>query len=126
MQRVKYILATCLLAACSHNVTDPPNQVDPPVPPVPLKAGITMSATQLLLDNGITSKDFNFAQLRELWVRVTVPKVSEMPMMRLAFTNPKGELIYETTSPFTTKSDVTSMPMPGLDHAISVRQVKPL
>jgi hypothetical protein len=45
---------------------------------------------------------FNFANLDDLWVRVTVPAMQGLSTLHLTFVNPKGEQMFEDHMPFST------------------------
>jgi hypothetical protein len=95
-------------------------------PPAMLQEGIELSETHELLDHGYTAASFDFNNLRDLWVRVKVRTMPDPATLRVAFTNPMGTVLYETTMIFSPDPAMVEMMMPGVDHAISVHPASPV
>jgi hypothetical protein len=120
-------LALLWLSGCTATAPGESHTVTQTHSPVPLfQPGLSFAFSEPLLENGVTSNHYNFATVRELWVRVGVQKVRDISMAKVIFTNPKGEKIYETTSPYSADPSVETMAMANMDHPITVRRAKQL
>jgi hypothetical protein len=70
--------------------------------PEPVPEAIHFAVSQGDLRGGRYTRAANFFQLRELWVRVEEPGMARLTSLRLVFTNPKGERLYENRTFFST------------------------
>jgi hypothetical protein len=120
----KLALAFALTVSACADQSPAPGAPQPQ--PQPFQAGITLSDSQGRLAANIASKNFNFGALPVLWVRTSVEKMSNPSTVSLEFLNPKGEVAYEHSSPFSNDPNFNSMPMPGMDHDQTVFQAQPL
>jgi len=93
--------------------------------PVPFEPALVLASEPELLDLS-PSRHFNFATLRDLWVRITVPDMGHVVTVWLAFTSPTGSLFYETTLRFSPDPSMQEMDMPGMPTPITVRTGKPI
>lgn len=117
------LLLALTLGGCTNPGAAPPG---PPPPDLSqtFVAGIQLASDERLLDRGIYATRFNFAYLKDLWVRVGISQMPQMSIVKLTFTNPKGEVFYETSSPFSWDPEMKGMNMPGMDHPITVVRAK--
>jgi hypothetical protein len=60
---------------------------------------------------GLTSKQFRFRDLRDLWVRVQLPSIPQVAVEHLSFVNPAGEKFYEELVPFSLDPTVKTIPL---------------
>jgi hypothetical protein len=115
--------ATLLLAAC-------PKGDAPPGPPdltaAPLHGAILLGDSATALESGMGTTKFNFVRLRDLFVRVTVPALTGLAVMKLTFFTPGGEILYETSAPFSTDPAQTSAMMGPMPHPSTVFLAKPV
>jgi hypothetical protein len=69
-----------------------------------------------------TSSDFNFARLRDLWVRVTVPAAHPgVSVVRVAFINPRGEVFHEQLLRYSPDPAVQTTTSADVAHRVPVR-----
>jgi hypothetical protein len=94
--------------------------------PGPFRVGIQLSNNQRDLEEGLFSTNFDFTDLRDLWVRVVVPGMPRMGMVTLVLIGPSMVRAYERNLMFTVDPGMTEMQMPGMDHPIQVFQAKPI
>jgi hypothetical protein len=87
-----------------------------PAPPGTFPEGIDLSITQ----GGAASTQFDFAQLRELWVRVRVAQLSGTTVLKLSVTSPAGEPMYESQVAYSADPSVQTMNATGAPHPVSV------
>jgi hypothetical protein len=92
----------------------------------PLQSGLTMSYDNDALDHGIVSTSYNFAHLRTLWVRLAVTSMNPVANAHIVFTNPAGETYFEIGREFSVDPNVGTMPMPNMDHDMTVFPAKVL
>jgi hypothetical protein len=65
------------------------------------RAGIQLAQAEEGLDAGQSLASFDLFQTRDLWIRVTVPKLDQVSSLNLTFTGPRGDVFYETNRFFT-------------------------
>ncbi len=119
------ILCTFLMAGCRNGGTvggEPPGQ---PPGPAPAGSSILLSDSQRSLEAGLTSTSFNFYDLPALWVRVLTPQMPRSAMLRLAFMNPKGVVVYSDESMFTTDPAGGIVMHPVMGSPMSLNVIKP-
>lgn len=92
----------------------------------PLTAGLSFAASQAQLDRGLTSTQFNFGTLRDLWTRVQLPGMSQVTTVKLKFYTPRGWLFRSTYAVFSPNADTKTMDAPGVEHPIDVTTAKTL
>ena len=138
------ILAPTLLLSGCENRTATPAPEDPTNPqtaktataataiqPVPVynrrpfQEGIELSISKEGLDNGVTSTHFNFARLRDLWVRVNLPGMPRVGQLTLVLIDPKGKIGYQASVPYSPDPGMTEMTMPGMMRPVTVFLAKP-
>lgn len=90
-----------------------------PSPPA-VKPGLEFAVSEAALEQGAASNDFDFSALRDLWVRVKVPKLSRTTEIQLTFLTPRGETFYETTRYFSRLPQAAVARIPGADHPVTV------
>ena len=129
------MVATLMLAACETqppagppqaNMPQPPGISGPATVPKPQAAptgNLLFAETGAGLNNNVTSTQFNFVTLRDLWVRTVI---SGMPpstpvVLHLVFSNPLGEAFYHDNVPFGATPGMTPMQMPGAMYPSDVR-----
>lgn len=62
----------------------------------PFREGIEFASSEAALEDA-TGTQFDFLELRDLWVRVKVRQPSRLVTVTLTFTSPSGTAFYETT-----------------------------
>ena len=120
------LMAGMLLMGCTNGDTTggPDTKVPPTTDPTPLSPAITLSSSEGGLQTGVTAKNFNFSQLRNIWVRVTVPTLTKTTQVNLVFRNPLGEPMYETNVLYSADPQTTSMMMAGSMAPVAVSLAK--
>jgi hypothetical protein len=81
--------------------------------PPPVGSRIELASTKQNLEAGVTSTSFSFFNQSELWVRVITPAMPKAAQLHLKFFSPKGLLIYDDESAFTTDPAGGQMMMMG-------------
>jgi hypothetical protein len=94
--------------------------------PTPLTPALQFSMTEGGLDHGFVSTRFTLSALRDLWVRALVPSINATAQLDIMFFNPRTELINETHVAYSSDPTVTQMPMPGMDHPLTLFPAKPV
>ncbi len=89
------------------------------------RTGVYLSSSQTGLEAGVTGLDFQFLQLKDLWIRIIVPGMST-GLLELTFINPKGEVYYEHSFMFSTDPNMKQMNMNDAPHPIDVATAKPV
>jgi hypothetical protein len=92
--------------------------------PAALHDGIELSSSELELEHGLTSDRFNFALMRELWVRINVNGLGRTSVVRLTLTTPTGSTFYESNVAYSTDPRLTSMDVPNGPNPVSVFPAK--
>lgn len=87
---------------------------------------IRLAASQVALENGPGETSFNFAHLRDLWVRVWLPATSNPIQLELRLLDPQGTLIYEASVPYASDPTITTLDVPGAGHPLTVFRAKTL
>ena len=82
--------------------------------------GIALAASRLALESGSGQTSFNFAHLRDLWIRVTLPGAATPVQLDLRLIDPQGTLIYEARVAYASDPRITTMEVPGAPHAVPV------
>jgi hypothetical protein len=90
------------------------------------KEGVVLADSQFALEKGPGATRFNFARLRDLWVRVNLAGMPHLVQLNLSLTGPQGTLVYEASVPFSLDPRMTTMDSPGAGHRVTVFQAKPL
>ncbi len=121
MRRGEILIFLALLIGFS-----PGQAAGPPNPAGPLELGMELASSEKALDSGRVTTEFNLFALRDLWVRVKVPKIGPASLLNLTFTTPRGEVFYETNRFFSHRPQVTTMRLPGQDHPVTVFPAKRL
>jgi hypothetical protein len=117
------VLGALLAGGCNGgNVAQP----DATPTPQPLTPGLSLSSSEGGLEAGVVGHQFNFGQLRDLWVRATMPSIGPVATEHLTFLNPLGELMFETTRAFSLDPAMQEMPMPGKSSPMTVFRAKPI
>lgn len=103
------------------------------VPPAHVfKEGIEVAESQYALDSGVSPTSFNFARLRELWVRVKVvgvPPMSKRPTddtpweLKLTLTDPNAVVAYEANAYFS-PAGMQQIVLPNSAHPVTVFPAK--
>jgi hypothetical protein len=86
--------------------------------------GIALSTSELELERGLSSDRFNFAHVRELWVRINVNGLGRTAVVRLTLTTPTGSTFYESNVAYSTDPRLTSMNAPNAPNPISMFPAK--
>src|SRR4029453_14360029 len=81
--------------------------------PPPIGSRIELASTKQNLQEGVTATSFSFFNQSELWVRVITPAMPKATQLHLKFFSPKGLLIYDDESAFTTDPGGGKMMMMG-------------
>jgi hypothetical protein len=89
------------------------------------KEGIELSYSQSALDHGLTSTSFNFAHLRDLWVRVNLVGMPNVGTLDLKLIDPRGTIAYEGHVPFSPDTNMERMEIPKALHPVTVFHPKP-
>ena len=100
----------------------PPNAKAPKF--APFREGIELSVSESGLENGLFSDRFNFAQLRELWVRIKVAGMGHTTVIRLTLTTPTGSTFYESNVAYSPDPANNVMIVPNAPHPITVFPAK--
>jgi hypothetical protein len=120
MTRRLSLLAALALIGCSGAGPTPEPQPQPQPQPQPLQPAIALSAAPSGFDVGLVGTSFDFMNLRDLWVRITVPGMPRVAHVHLTLTNPLGARFYETNLMYSADPTMQSMPMPSVDHPVTV------
>jgi hypothetical protein len=62
----------------------------------PFREGIEFASSEAALEDA-TATEFDFLELRDLWVRIKVRRPSQLVTVKLTFTSPSGAPFYEAT-----------------------------
>ena len=125
-----FLVLLLAASACSAGgPTTPPPGASTSAPSVvreaaPLAPGLYFATAPELLEHGVFTDKVNFADLRDLFIRLRVPRMPQLATATFTFTNPKGEVFYETSSPFSTDGTMHEMNVPGVMHPLSVSHAK--
>jgi hypothetical protein len=92
----------------------------------PFKEGVVLADSRFALENGPGAARFNFARLRDLWVRVNLAGRPHTVQLGLSLIDPQGTLVYEVSVPFSSDPSITTMEVPGAGHPVTVFQARPL
>jgi hypothetical protein len=90
----------------------------------PFREGIELSSSESGLDHGITSTNFNFSELRELWVRVKVNGINDTSVVHFTLVTPNGSTFYEAYIAYSPDPATKSVYVPKAPHEITVYQAK--
>jgi hypothetical protein len=108
----------------ASTVTEPPPPeqlplLDASTAPLPLDAS-TVATVREAIRFALSETDLraarytsapSFYQLRQLWVRVEEPAIGRLASLRLVFTNPNGEPLYEDRTFYSTEPTMTATTM---------------
>jgi len=83
-----------------------------------------LADSQFALEQAPGETRFNFAHLRDLWVRVNLAGMPPSVQLNLSLTDPKGTLVYETSVPFSSDPRMKTLNVPGAGHPVTVFQAK--
>ncbi len=100
MHAARPVLLVLALLVCRESAGLAPSAA------VPLREGIVFASSEAALDHGLADTQFDFLELRDLWVRVKVRRLSPLVTLKLTFTSPGGTPFYETTLLYTTDPNV--------------------
>jgi hypothetical protein len=89
-----------LLALFAAGCTDGSPAPGNPPPPQPVAPALLLSSSRPGFEAGLTSRQFRFVELRDLWVRAQLPSIPQVAVEHLSFVNPAGEMFYEELVPF--------------------------
>src|SRR5262245_62698361 len=78
----------------------------------PFREGIMLASAQIALESTSEETSFNFAHLRDLWVRVMLAGATSPVQLNLRLIDPQGTLIYEASAVYA--SDALTSPVPGV------------
>lgn len=92
----------------------------------PFSEGVVLADSQIGLDKGPGATQFNFARLRDLWVRVNLAGMPPSVQLDLSLIDPQGTLIYEASVPFSSDPAMKTKDVPGAGHPVTVFQARPL
>jgi hypothetical protein len=92
----------------------------------PAREGIALAASQVALESGSDETAFNFARLRDLWIRVTLRGAKDPARLDLRLIDPEGTLIYEASVPYASDPTITTIELPDAGHPVAVFRAKPL
>jgi len=92
----------------------------------PAREGVALAVSQCALETGTGETSFNFARLRDLWIRVTLRDAKGLVQLNLRLTDPQGALVYEASVPYATDSTMTAVELPGAAHPVTVFPAKTL
>src|SRR5262249_13920532 len=93
-------------------------------PPGLLEAGIDLARTEEALNAGDLIREFELMQMRNLWVRVKVPKLDRSVRLNLTLTSPRGDVFYEVNRTFGRVPRDTMSPAPGGKSSITTFQAR--
>jgi hypothetical protein len=110
----KWALIGLACAACSRHETatrfglgsNPAKAFRPALTLSDSEAGLAVAGAD-------APRRFNFAFVRDLWVRVTVPRVLRVSVLELSFRAPDGQIFYQDRFPFTIDDRVRMAMVPG-------------
>jgi len=88
-----WTIAGCQNSSLEAGTSDPPGR--PEKLPRPFAEGIELSTTELGLEQGLVATKFNFAQTRDLWVRVKLAGMGRFTRLTLSFIDPSGNVFFE-------------------------------
>jgi len=92
----------------------------------PAREGVALAVSQCALEPGTGETSFNFARLRDLWIRVTLRNATDVVQLNLRLIDPQGTLIYEASVPYATDPTMTAMELPGAGRPVTVFPAKKL
>jgi len=123
----KLVLALLLLTSgCSwFSVPAVPAPRDS-APPVPITGALFFAEMEDLLIAEKYQKQFNFYDMKTLWVRAIVPGMPRTAFVHVSFYTPKGDLFYEQHEAVTTDRSMMQMMSPTMNHLVDAIQAKPL
>jgi hypothetical protein len=82
--------------------------------------GVVLAASQSVLENGSGETSFNFARLRDLWVRVWLAGTTNPVQLNLRLIDPQGSLIYEASVPYASDPTITTVGVPVAGRPVAV------
>lgn len=100
--------------------------VDNPDRGRPFTEGVVLAASQLALESGSDETSFNFAHLRDLWVRVRLSGTTDPVRLDLRLIDPQGTLIYEASVLYASDPAISTMDSPDAGRPVAVFQARTL
>jgi len=95
--------------------------------------GVVLATSRLGLESGSGQAAFNFARLRDLWVRVTLGGATNPAQLRtnpiqlnLRLIDPQGMLIFDSRVAYAPDPSVPTMEVPGARPPVAIFQATPL
>ena len=85
-----------------------------------------LATSRLALEGGADQTSFNFAHLRDLWVRVSLAGAANPVLLNLRLIDPQGALVYEASAAYSSDPSITSMEVPGARHSVAVFRARAL
>jgi len=114
----RFLLVAVLLAAGV-----PGTGSSTPASPSGFDKGMRFATSREGLDQGFSGA-FDFAHLRDLWIRVQVAKLPRTAALHVALLTPEGRAFYETSRNFSRLPEVTLAKPPNADHEVTVFPAK--
>ena len=88
------------------------------------REGIVLATSQLALEGGSDETSFNFARLRDLWIRVALRGTTSPIQLNLRLIDPQGMLIYEATVPYSSDPTITTLEVSGTGRPVAAFHAK--
>lgn len=92
----------------------------------PLREGIVLAVSRVALESGSGETSFNFARLRDLWVRVWLVGATNPVQLDLRLIDPQGTLIYEASVPYSSDPAIATLDVRDAGHPVAVFKAKTL
>jgi hypothetical protein len=92
----------------------------------PFQPGIELAGSIQALQAGATTTSFNFAHQDVVWVRVKTARLDHIATISFNVISPRGNLMYEAVVPFSADESVTAIPLPDMNHPVTVQRAKPV
>ena len=92
----------------------------------PFKEGIVLAASQLALESETDETSFNFARLRDLWIRVNLPSTRNPVQLNLRLIDPQGTLIYEASVLYASDPTITVFQAKTLSGGVALDYAIPV
>jgi hypothetical protein len=88
-------------------------------PASPFTEGIKVAESQYALGSGASPTSFNFARLRELWVRVQLAAMPRTAELTLTLVDPSGVVAYEASVHYS-RARMQEIEVPNAGHRVTV------
>ena len=82
--------------------------------------GVVLAASQPALESESGETPFNFARLRDLWVRVWLAGAPNPVQLNLRLIDPEGTLIYEASVPYSSDPAITTADVNATGRPVAV------